>query len=98
VRVGQGLFTKEDIPSDAPAFITAVTKVDHPLFRDADPVLWFYHTGTVSSGVNFNHIVDKLFIVLSLSCSSLLLVINFEDKDAYEGIKAHLCKNYGKSK
>jgi hypothetical protein len=35
---------------------------------------------------------------VSLSCRSLLLSINFEDKDAYERLKEHLCKNYSKSK
>jgi hypothetical protein len=105
VRVGQGQLTKEDIPSDAAAFIAAITKVDLPLFWDADPFIWFYQcvsaflcSGTVSSGIKFNHIVGKLPKVLFLSCSSLLLIINFEDKDAYESIKAHLCKNYDKSK
>ncbi len=104
-ELDKAISTKEDIPSDAAAFITAVTKVDHPLFWDADPVLWFYHsvsafrsTGTVSSGVKSNHIVGKLPIVLSLSCSSLLPVINFKDKNAYESIIAHLYKNYSKSK
>ena len=96
---------KEDIPADAAAFIAAVTKVDLPSFWDADPVLWFRQcesafrrAGTVSSGVKFDHIVGKLPNAVSLSCRSLLLSINFEDKDAYERIKAHLCKNYGKSK
>jgi hypothetical protein len=97
--------SKEDIPADAAAFIAAVTKVDLPSFWDADPVLWFRqcesafrHAGTVSSGVKFDHIVGKLPNAVSLSCRSLLLNINFEDKDAYERIKAHLCKNYGKTK
>ncbi len=96
---------KEDIPADAAAFIAAVTKVDLPSFWDADPVLWFRqcesafrHAGTVSSGVKFDHIVGKLPNAVSLSCRSLLLSINFENKDAYKRIKAHLCKNYGKSK
>jgi len=71
----------------------------------ADPVLWFRQcesafrrSGTVSSGVKFDHIVGKLPNAVSLSCRSLLLSINFEDKDAYERLKAHLCKNFGKSK
>jgi hypothetical protein len=52
----------------------------------------------VSSGVKFDHVVGKLPNVVSLSCRSLLLSINFEDKDAYERLKEHLCKNYSKSK
>jgi hypothetical protein len=79
--------------------------VDLPAFWDADPVLWFRHcesdfrrAGTVSSGVKFDHVVGKLPNAVSLSCRSLLLFINFEDKDAYERLKEHLCKNYSKSK
>jgi hypothetical protein len=52
----------------------------------------------VSSGVKFDHVVGKLPNAVSLSCRSLLLSINFEDKDAYERLKEHLCKNYSKSK
>jgi hypothetical protein len=69
------------------------------------PVLWFRQcesafrrAGTVSSGVKFDHVVGKLPNAVSLSCRSLLLSINFEDKDAYERLKEHLCKNYSKSK
>jgi len=79
--------------------------VDLPAFWDADPVLWFRQcesafrrAGTVSSGVKFDHVVGKLPNAVSLSCRSLLLSINFEDKDAYERLKEHLCKNYSKSK
>jgi hypothetical protein len=43
-------------------------------------------------------VVGKLPNAVSLSCRSLLLSINFEDKDAYERLKEHLCKNYSKSK
>ncbi len=42
--------------------------------------------------------VGKLPNAVSLSCRSLLLSINFEDKDAYERLKDHLCQNYSKSK
>jgi len=35
---------------------------------------------------------------VSLSYRSLLLSVNFIDNDAYERLKAHLCKNIGKSK
>ncbi len=52
----------------------------------------------MSSGVKFDHVVGKLANAISLSCRSLLLSINFEDKDAYERLKEHLCKNYSKSK
>jgi hypothetical protein len=97
--------TKEEMPDGAAAFLAAVSKVDLPSFWDADPVLWFRQcesafrrSGTVSSGVKFDHIVGKLPNAVSLSCRSLLLSINFEDKDAYERLKSHLCKNYGKSK
>ncbi len=45
-----------------------------------------------------SHVVGKLPNAVSLSCRSLLLSINFEDKDAYERLKEHLCKNYSKSK
>jgi hypothetical protein len=43
-------------------------------------------------------VVGKLPNAVSLSCRSLLLSINFEDKDAYERLKDHLCRNYSKSK
>jgi hypothetical protein len=43
-------------------------------------------------------VVSKLPNAVSLSCRSLLLSINFEDKDAYERLNEHLCKNYSKSK
>ncbi len=95
----------ENIPEGAKALIAAVSKVDLPAFWDADPVLWFRQcesafrrAGTVSSGVKFDHVVGKLPNAVSLSCRSLLLSINFEDKDAYERFKDHLCKNYSKSK
>jgi hypothetical protein len=94
-----------EIPEGAKALIVAVSKVDLPAFWDADPVLWFRQcesafrrAGTVSSGVKFDHVVGKLPNAVSLSCRSLLLSINFEDKDAYERLKEHLCKNYSKSK
>ncbi len=94
-----------DIPEGAKALIAAVSKVDLPAFWEADPVLWFRQcesafrrAGTVSSGVKFDHVVGKLPNAVSLSCRSLLLSINFEDKDAYERLKDHLCKNYSKSK
>jgi hypothetical protein len=94
-----------EIPEGAKALIAAVSKADLPAFWDADPVLWFRQwesafrrAGTVSSGVKFDHVVGKLPNVVSLSCRSLLLSINFEDKDAYERLKEHLCKNYSKSK
>jgi hypothetical protein len=94
-----------EIPEGAKALIAAVSKVDLPAFWDADPVLWFRQcesafrrAGTVSSGVKFDHVVGKLPNAVSLSCRSLLLSINFEDKDAYERLKEHLCKNYSKSK
>ena len=94
-----------DFPEGAKAFIAAVSKVDLPSFWEADPVLWFRQcesafrrAGTVYSGVKFDHVVGKLPNVVSLSCRSLLLSINFEDKDAYERLKEHLCKNYSKSK
>ncbi len=93
-----------EIPEGAKALIAAVSKVDLPAFWDADPVLWFRQcesafrrAGTVSSGVKFDHVVGKLPNAVSLSCRSLLLSINFEDKDAYERLKEHLCKNYSKS-
>ena len=96
---------ESDIPEGAKALIAAVSKVDLPAFWDADPVLWFRQcesafrrAGTVSSGVKFDHVVGKLPNAVSLSCRSLLLSINFEDKDAYERLKEHLCKNYSKSK
>jgi hypothetical protein len=95
----------ESIPEGAKALIAAVSKVDLPAFWDADPVLWFRQcesafrrAGTVSSGVKFDHEVGKLSNAVSLSCRSLLMSINFEDKDAYERLKEHLCKNYSKSK
>jgi hypothetical protein len=94
-----------EIAEGAKALIAAVSKVDLPAFWDADPVLWFRQcesafrrAGTVSSGVKFDHVVGKLPNAVSLSCRSLLLSINFEDKDAYERLKEHLCKNYSKSK
>jgi hypothetical protein len=87
------------------AFIATVSKVDIPSFWEADPVLWFRQcesafrrANTTSSGVKFDHRVGKLPNSVSLSCRSLRLSINFEDKDAYERLKAHLCKNFGKSK
>jgi len=96
---------EENIPEGAKALIAAVSKVDLPAFWDADPVLWFRQcesafrrAGTVSSGVKFDHVVGKLPNAVSLSCRSLLLSINFEDKDAYERLKDHLCRNYSKSK
>jgi hypothetical protein len=96
---------ESEIPEGAKALIAAVSKVDLPAFWDADPVLWFRQcesafrrAGTVSSGVKFDHVVGKLPNAVSLSCRSLLLSINFEDKDAYERLKDHLCKNYSKSK
>jgi hypothetical protein len=95
----------ENIPEGAKALIAAVSRVDLPAFWDADPVLWFRQcesafrrAGTVSSGVKFDHVVGKLPNAVSLSCSSLLLSINVEDKDAYERLTDHLCKNYSKSK
>jgi hypothetical protein len=95
----------QEKPDGVEAFIAAVSKVDIPSFWEADPVLWFRQcesafrrAGTTSSGVKFDHIVGKLPNAVSLSCRSLLLSINFEDKDAYERLKTHLCKNYGKSK
>jgi hypothetical protein len=94
-----------EIPEGAKALIAPVSKVDLPAFWDADPVLWFRQcesafrrAGTISSGVKFDHVVGKLPNAISLSCRSLLLSINFEDKDAYERLKEHLCKNYSKSK
>jgi hypothetical protein len=96
---------REERPEGMDAFIAAVSKVDIPSFWEADPVLWFRQcesafrrANTTSSGVKFDHIVGKLPNAVSLSCRSLLLSINFEDKDAYERLKAHLCKNFGKSK
>ena len=94
-----------NIPEGAKALIAAVSKVDLPAFWEADPVLWFRQcrsafrrAGTVSSGVKFDHVVGKLPNAVSISCRSLLLSINFEDKDAYERLKDHLCRNYSKSK
>ena len=94
-----------DVPEGAKALIAAVSKVDLPAFWEADPVLWFRQcesafrrAGTVSSGVKFDHVVGQLTNTVSLSCRSLLLSINFEDKDAYERLKDHLCRNYSKSK
>jgi hypothetical protein len=94
-----------DVPEGAKALIAAVSKVDLPAFWEADPVLWFRQcesafrrAGTVSSGVKFDHVVGKLPNAVSISCRSLLLSINFEDKDAYERLKDHLCRNYSKSK
>ena len=79
-----------EFPEGAKAFIAAVSKVDLPSFWEADPVLWFRQcesafrrAGTVSSGVKFDHVVGKLPNAVSLSCRSLLLSIEFEDKDAY---------------
>jgi hypothetical protein len=78
---------------------------DPVLLGSRAPVLWFRkcesafrHSNTTSSGVKFDHIVGKLPNTVSLSSRSLLLSINFEDKDAYERLKAHLCKNFGKTK
>jgi len=92
-------------PYEVAQFVAAVSKVDLPSFWEADPVLWFRQcesafrrAGTVSSGVKFDHVVGKLPNAVSLSCRSLLLDINFEDKDAYERLKAHLCRSYGKTK
>jgi hypothetical protein len=94
-----------EIPEGAKVLIAAVSKGDLPAFWDADPVLWFRQcesafrrAGTVSSGVKFDHVVGKLPNAVSLSCRSLLLSINFEDKDAYQRLKEHLCKNYSKLK
>ena len=96
---------KEERPEGLDTFIAAVSKVEIPSFWEADPVLWFRQcesafrrSNTTASGVKFDHIVGKLPNAVSLSCRSLLLSINFEDKDAYERLKAHLCKNFGKSK
>ena len=84
-----------EVPEGAKALIAAVSKVDLPAFWDADPVLWFRQcesafrrAGTVSSGVKFDHVVGKLPNAVTLSCRSLLLSINFEDKDAYCASKA----------
>jgi len=97
--------TDEEPPEGVKEFIAAVSKVDLPAFWEADPVLWFRQcesafrrAGTVSSGVKFDHVVCKLPNAVSLSCRSLLLSINPEDKDGYERLKAHLCKAYGKTK
>jgi len=94
-----------EVPEGAKALIAAVSKVDLPAFWEADPVLWFRQcesafrrAGTVSAGVKFDHVVGKLPNAVSLSCRSLLLSIDFEDKDCYDRLKNHLCKNFGKSK
>jgi hypothetical protein len=94
-----------ETPEDARALIAAISKVDLPAFWEADPVLWFRQcesafrrSGQVSQGVKFDHVVGKLPNAVSLSCRSLLLSINFEDKDCYDRLKDHLCKNFGKSK
>ncbi len=94
-----------EVPEGAKALIAAVSKVDLPAFWDADLVLWFRQresafrrVGTVSAGVKFDHVVGKLPNAASLSCRSLLLSIDFEDKDCYDRLKNHLCKNFGKSK
>jgi hypothetical protein len=86
----QRLAADAEILEGVKALIAAVSKVDLPAFWDADPVLWFRQcesafrrAGTVSSGVKFDHVVGKLPNAVSLSCRSLLLSINFEDKDAY---------------
>ncbi len=104
-RQGRDAAAEAEIPEGAKALIAAVSKVDLPAFWDADPVLWFRQcestfrrAGTVSSGVKFDHVVGKLPNAVSLSCRSHLLSINFEDKDAYQRLKEHLCKNYSKSK
>ena len=97
---------EKEKPEGIDAFINAVSKVNLPTFWEADPVLWFRqcesafrrHGANISSGVKFDHVVGKLPNSVSLSCRSLLLDINFEDTDAYERLKAHLCKNFGKSK
>jgi hypothetical protein len=94
-----------EVPEGAKALIAAVSKVDLPAFWDVDPVLWFRQcesafrrARTVSAGVKFDHVVGKLPNAVSLSCRSLLLSIDFEDKDCYDRLKNHLCKNFGKSK
>ncbi len=97
---------EKEKPEGIDGFINAVSKVNLPTFWEADPVLWFRqcesafrrHGANISSGVKFDHVVGKLPNAVSLSCRSLLLDINFEDADAYERLKAHLCKNFGKSK
>jgi hypothetical protein len=99
-------YLEKEKPKGMDAFINAVSKVTLPTFWESDPVLWFRqcesafrrHGTAISSGVKFDHVVGKLPNAVSLSCRSLLLDINFEDADAYERLKAHLCKNFGKSK
>ena len=95
----------EDIPPDAKALLAAISKVDIPAFWEADPVLWFRQceaafrrASITSSGAKFDHVLGKLPNVVSLSCRSLLLSITYEDEDGYDKLKAHLCKNFGKSK
>ena len=80
--------TAAEPPEEARALIAAISKVDLPAFWEADPVLWFRQcesafrrSGQVSQGVKFDHVVGKLPNAVSLSCRSLLLSINFEDKD-----------------
>jgi hypothetical protein len=94
-----------ETPDDAGALIAAISKVDLPAFWEADPVLWFRRcesafcrSGQVPQGVKFYHMVGKLPNAISLSRRSLLLSINFEDKDCYDRLKEHLCKNFSKSK
>jgi hypothetical protein len=77
-----------ETPEEARALIAAISKVDLPAFWEADPVLWFRQcesafrrSGQVSQGVKFDRVVGKLPNAVSLSCRSLLLSINFEDKD-----------------
>jgi hypothetical protein len=85
--------------------IAAVTPIKLPEFWVKDPLLWFRQcesafrrSSIVSSGVKFDHVVMKLPHDVSLSCRSLLLSIKFEDKDAYEQLKEHLCRSFGRTK
>ena len=97
------------VPQDerdaAAALIAAVTPVKLPDFWVKDPVLWFRQCESAfrrssisSSGVKFDHVVMKLPHEVSLSCRSLLLSIKFEDKDAYERLRDHLCRCFGQTK
>ena len=95
----------DEVPPEAKALLAAVNKVDLPTFWEADPVLWFRQCesafrriGATAPGVKFDHVVGKLPNAVSLSCRSLLLDIEYEDADCYDRLKAHLCKNFGKSK
>jgi hypothetical protein len=95
---------REDKDSAA-ALIAAVTPVKLPDFWVKDPVLWFRQCESAfrrssisSSGVKFDHVVMKLPHDVSLSCRSLLLSIKFEDKDAYERLRDHLCRCFGQTK